>query len=137
MDIVQHDHMIQTLPTDGADHSLGVRILPGRSRCGRNFVDPHALDAIGEMVAVDAVAIAKQKSRRPFVGKRVNDLLGSPLGIGIRRNVEVNDLPPIVPKHDENIEYPKRGRRHGKEITRGNVRHVITEECVRQVCEGG
>ncbi len=58
----------------------------------------------------------------------VDDLLRSPLGIGIRSDVEMNNLSPIVPKHDENVQHPKRGRRHGKEIAGGDVRNVIIEE---------
>ena len=48
--------------------------------------------------------------------------------IGIRRDVEVNDLSPIVPEHDEDVEYAKRSRRHGKEITGSDIGSVIVEE---------
>ena len=80
------------------------------------------------IVAVDAFAIAKEKTWCFLVPAGVDDLLRSPLGVGIRSDVEMNDLSPIVPEHDENVQHPKCSRRHGKEIARDDVWNVIIEE---------
>ena len=133
MDFVQHDHVVQAFATDGTDDSLSVGILPGRSWRSRNFANLHAFHAVLEIVAEDAVAISKKKARRFFVGESVNDLLRSPFGIGIRRDVEVNDLSPIVPEYDENVEHSKGRRRHGKEVARKRSR---TQQCRECGCEG-
>ena len=52
-------------------------------------------------------------------------LLGT---IGSRCNVKVNDQPPVVSEHDENVEHAKRNRRHAKETARGDVRNMIFDE---------
>ena len=128
VDFVQHDHVIQTFSTDGADDSFSVGILPGRSRRSGDFVGSHAFDAVLEIVAVDAVAIAKQKTWCLLVREGVDNLLGGPLGIGISSDVKVNDQPPVVSEHDENVEHAKRNRRHAKEIARCDVRNMIFDE---------
>jgi hypothetical protein len=120
--------MVQTFAADGTNNSFSVAILLGRSRRSEDFVDSHAFHAVLEIVAVDAVAIAKEKTWCLLVREGVDDLLRSPLGIGIRSNVEVNDPPPIVPENDENVEYLKLSRRHSKEIAGGHVRNVIVEK---------
>lgn len=111
----QHDYVVQAFPADGANDSFSERILPGRSRRSRDFFDAHAFHAVLEIVAVDAIAIAKEKTWCLLVREGVDDLLRSPLGIGIRSDIEMNDLTTIVPKHDENVQHPKCSRRHGKE----------------------
>ena len=128
MNFVQYDQVIQTFSTDGADESFSVGILPGRSWRSGDFVDSHAFDAVLEVVAVDAVAIAREKTWCFLVREGVDDLLRSPLGIGIRCYVKMNDSSPIVPKHNENVQHPKRSLRHGQEIAGDDVRNVIVEE---------
>ena len=141
MDFVQHDHVVQAFTTDGTDDSLSVGILPGRSWRSRNFANLHAFHAAFEVVAEDAVAISKKKARRFFVGESVDDLLRSPFGIGMRRDVEVNDLSPIVPEYDDNVEHSKGSTR---KVDVGTVKKSYAamsgmglRRNVCQVCEGG
>jgi hypothetical protein len=42
---VEDDVVVQTLPSDRADESLGVWILPGTLRCGQNLLDTQRLDS--------------------------------------------------------------------------------------------
>ena len=58
MDFAQHDQVIQAYTADGADDSISVVILPGRSQRSGNFVDPHASHSVLEIVFVDAIPIA-------------------------------------------------------------------------------
>ena len=60
--LVEHDDVMKALASDGADHPLRVRILPGRSWCYYDFFDSHVLDTLAEELAVDGVAIAKQEA---------------------------------------------------------------------------
>ncbi len=70
VNLAQHDHVVQAFAADGANDSLSVRVLPRRSRRSGDFVDSHALDAVLEIVAVDAVAIAKEKTWCLLVHRR-------------------------------------------------------------------
>ena len=95
MPFVEHDHVVEALPAYRTDDSFTIWILPGCMWCDRHFFDTHAFDALGEIVTLDAVAIANEKTWCFLVGQGVDDLLGGPFGVEIRGNVEVNDLPPV------------------------------------------
>ena len=62
MVFVEHDHVIQAFAPYRTDDAFAVRILPRRARGDRDFFDPRAFHAVLEIVAVDAVAIADQKT---------------------------------------------------------------------------
>ena len=104
MPFIQYDQVVQTFPANGTDDAFAVRVLPGRARCDRDFFDSHAYHAVLEVFAVDAVAIANEKTWCFLVREGVDDLLGGPFGVGIRGNIEMNDLPPIVTEHDEDVQ---------------------------------
>jgi hypothetical protein len=115
--LAEHDDVIQTLPAYGTDDSFAIRILPRRPRCNQDLFDAHVLDSLFEVVTVDAVAIADEKPRCLFVRESLGDLLGGPFGVGIRGNVEVDDLPPVMPEYNEDVQNPKGHGRHGEEVT--------------------
>ncbi len=56
----------------------------------------YGFDAFGEVVAIDAVAVANEETWCFLVREGIDDLLGGPFGVGIYHNVEVNDLSPFV-----------------------------------------
>ena len=97
MSLVEHDYLIHTLASNRINQAFRVRVLPWRSRRRDHFFDAHAMDALLEYAAVDSIAITNQESRRRIVRKCFDDLLGSPSSRRIRRDVEINDVPPIVP----------------------------------------
>jgi hypothetical protein len=53
MGLVRDDDVIETLPSDRADHALDVRILPGTRRRGQDLRDAHARQSALEGHAVD------------------------------------------------------------------------------------
>src|SRR5437763_8733870 len=57
---VQDDVVVQTLPSNRADESLGVWILPGALRCRQNLLDAQRLDSQSNFSTVPAVAIADE-----------------------------------------------------------------------------
>ena len=60
MCLVEHDHVIETLATQGADHALDVRILPGTPWTGHDLRDTEAGDPAAHMRVIDVVAVAQQ-----------------------------------------------------------------------------
>ena len=109
MSFVEHDHMIETFATNGTDDSFAIRILPRRPGRDQDFVDSQALDAFLEIVAVDTVAIANEKTWGFFVQKRVDNLLGGQRGSPVRPKpgephpedaVTERDLRPIAAEPD-------------------------------------
>ena len=57
--LVQDDDVVEKLAADGADDSLGERVLPGRAWCSENLGQAHALRSSLELAPVDAVAITE------------------------------------------------------------------------------
>ncbi len=49
MDFVDHDHVIETLATQGTDHALDVGILPGIPRTGHDLRDAEADDRAAQL----------------------------------------------------------------------------------------
>jgi hypothetical protein len=120
--------VIQTLSADGAYHSLSVGILPGGPWCNRDFFDADILDTILEIVSVDSIAVADKKSRSLVEREGIYDLLSRPLGAGICRNVEMNDLPPVMTEHDEDAQDTKGHGRNREKVAGGDVRNMIVQK---------
>jgi hypothetical protein len=72
------DVVVQTLPSNRADQSLGVWILAWTFRCGQNVLDPERLDSHLNLTGVPAVAIADEIPGGLAVWKRLYDLLCRP-----------------------------------------------------------
>jgi hypothetical protein len=64
----QDEHVVETLAPDGTDQALGERILPGAVRRREDFGDPHALDAVAELLAIHPVTVAQEVGGRRVAG---------------------------------------------------------------------
>ncbi len=64
MPLAKHDDMIKTFPSDRADQPFATSILPRRSWRGRSVTNPYGAKTPCEYLAIDAVAIANEISRR-------------------------------------------------------------------------
>jgi hypothetical protein len=73
MSLSKHDDMVEKLSTDRANPTLGISVLPGRPGCAQELLDAHALDALVEGGAKDAISVAREKPGRRIVAERVSD----------------------------------------------------------------
>ena len=128
MDFVPYDHVVQAFSAYGTNDAFAIGILPGRAWCDGDFFDPHTFDALCEVVAVDVVAITKEKTRCFLVWESVDDLLGGPLGAGIRGKIEMDNQPTVMTKNDKDIQDAKRHCGNSKEIAGGDIGNVIGQE---------
>src|SRR5437879_12348072 len=55
MSLVQDDHVGEELAADRADHALGERVLPGRTRGGEELGEADAFPPAAKLGAVEAV----------------------------------------------------------------------------------
>jgi hypothetical protein len=115
MPFAEHYHMIQTIAAYAADDPFAIRVLPGRLWCDHDFFNAHVLDSLLEVVTVDTIAIADEKTRSFFVREGIDHLLGSPFSMRICGNVEDDDLSPVVPEYDEDVQDAERDRGNGEE----------------------
>jgi hypothetical protein len=72
------------------------------SRGGEHLLDPEVADAL-EVRTIDAISVPEEIPRRGVLGESPNELLGGPLGAGIRGHVEV-DNPAAIVGQDEQCE---------------------------------
>src|SRR5260370_28071978 len=82
-----HD-VIEAFAADGADQSLRMPVLPGRSWGRRVITDAHRRKTPGDGVPVGPVAVADEIIRRLVPGERIGDLAGDPLRRRIGRHAE-------------------------------------------------
>ncbi len=126
--LVENDAVIKALASNRSDESLHIRILPWRSWRHDYYFDTHALDALAEVPAVDAVAVSDQEARGFVIRKGFNELLSRPLGRRICCYVEVDDHAAVMAKHQEAKQDAKRRGRHSEEIDCHNVTNVVVQE---------
>ena len=128
MRFVEDDDMIETFSSDRANQSFDVAVLPRRPWRDYDLLDSHMIESLLEVFAVYAITITNQVFRRIVEGKGFNDLLCGPSRRRICGDVEVNQLAPIVPEHDEAVEHSEVDRVNVEEIDRGDVLHVVLQE---------
>ncbi len=75
MSFVKNDNVIQKLPSDTADHSLDIGILPWRRRRGDDFFRTKRPNSSLNLAAIAAIAISQQIARGGIERKRLRKLL--------------------------------------------------------------
>jgi hypothetical protein len=84
--------VVQALPSNRADESLGVWILPGTSRCCENLLDAQRLDSQSNFSTVPVIAIADEILGGLSVCERLYDLLRRPSPGRMLPDIEMQDL---------------------------------------------
>ena len=64
MPLVEDDHVVETLTSNGADHPFDEWILPRGARCGKDLLYPETVDASIEVRSVGLVSVPYQVPRR-------------------------------------------------------------------------
>ena len=100
MALAEHDHMIEALAPDRADQSLGMTVLPRRSWRSRSVANAHRSKPTGICLAVDAVPITKQISRRGVPAAGFTNLQSDPFGIRMCGDAKPEDASPGVAQHE-------------------------------------
>src|SRR3954471_20522708 len=126
---VQDDVVVQTLPSNRADESLGVWILPGTLWCRQNLLDTQRLDSQSNFSTVSGVAIADEIRGSFSVCKCLHDLLRGPSSGRVLGDIKVQHLATIMFQDNEYEQHLHRDGRHGKEIGRYHVTDMVVPEC--------
>ena len=129
MSLAEHDDMVEALASERADEALrGRGFCHGQCGSGGDFLDAHAFDALPNVLAVDAVAIAEEIGGCGVVREGVDELLGGPGGGGMLGDAEVDDPSTMVSEHDEDEEHPQARGGHREKIDGDQVPDVVGEE---------
>jgi hypothetical protein len=120
----QDDDVVEKLASNAPDQSFDVRVLPGRSWSGEDFLDVHGL----ELGPIGSVVVADQASGHLVERERVSQLLGDPFRGGGRGDVEVKDASAVVREDDEPVEQMERHGGHDEEVDGDERADVVFEE---------
>ncbi len=93
---MQVDDVVQALPAQSSDESLGVWIPPRAARRREYLFDVQSAHSPREGGAMVAVAIADHASGGGIEGERFDPMLSSPLSRWKRSDVEMDDPAPRV-----------------------------------------
>jgi hypothetical protein len=133
MTLAEHRHLIEQLAPQGTYEPFRVPILPWRPRCRTHLFDTKISHSCVEGRTVDSVTVADQPSHVGVGTDSLDDLLCSPPGRGVCRNVDVEDAAAFQREHEEHLQHLERRGRHCEESiamvparwVRRNVTHVV------------
>src|SRR5215472_6079596 len=77
--LIQDDHVIQAFPTNRADQSLNVGVLPGRLRCCENLTDAKPAGCLLKFLSVAPIPIAQQVMWGAVPRKSFQQLVSPPI----------------------------------------------------------
>jgi len=126
--LVEDDEVIQAFSPDRANHFFRIGILPWRSGRDEYFIDVHGFHPVAEQLPVDLVPVADRVLWLAVVGKRCGGLVSRPASGGMTRDVEMGDLPTVVPKDDKAIQDVESDRGDGEEVNSCDPIGVVLQE---------
>jgi hypothetical protein len=124
---IQHDYVVETLASDGADDPLRIRVLPRGTRDGADLLDTHA-SRRGPERGERVVAIVKEIARGCVFRKRLAELLRSPCCGRMRGDADVHDAATAMGQDDQHEQQSIRDGGHDEEIGGHDLIDVIGKE---------
>src|SRR5712692_5336640 len=128
MTFIEHEHMIQALPSQGSHKPFGNRIGLRRPHRGTDLLYPETMHPPAEFSSVDAIPVTNQIAGRLSLEAGVHDLLPGPSCGMMLRHPYMHNLPCCMMNQKEHIRYLKRQRPHREEIARPEVLGMLGEE---------
>src|SRR5215813_5988325 len=101
MPLVDHDHVVQAFSANTSDNPFHIAVLPRTSGRYRNLLDTQSIDPCREIMTIDPITISYQVARHGFCRKRFHDLLSSPSGCRVFRNIEMQDAATVMREDDK------------------------------------
>ena len=100
---MEHDHMIEALAPNGANHSLHIGSLPRGARRRQHFVDAHVSHLSSECIAEDRIAVPQQITRELVKGKGFPQLLSRPLGGRMGGHIKVKNTTTVMGQYQKYV----------------------------------
>src|SRR5262245_23600058 len=113
MPLIDHDDMVQAFSANASDHPFRIAVLPRTPSRYRHLSDTQSVHSCSENMPIDPITIPYQVSRNSVVRKRFHDLLSSPIGGWVFRNIEMQDAATVMREDDEYIEHTELQSRNG------------------------
>src|ERR1700704_5510985 len=126
--LAKHDDMVKTIPPDRSDKPLRTSVLPWRSWCDRPIAYAHRSETAQKDIAIDAIPVANNISRRLLPPVCLGQLPGNPFGARMRGHTQPQQLATGVLQDQEAVQQPKRDRRDQEQVHRCDADSVIVKE---------
>src|SRR3977135_3614158 len=107
----KHDDMVKTIPLDRSDKPLRTSVLPWRSRRNGPIPFAHRSETAEKDLAIDAVPVANDISRRLLPSVCLGQLPGNPFGARMRGHTQPQELTAAVSQNQRPVQQPKRDGR--------------------------
>jgi hypothetical protein len=129
MVLIENENVVQALGSDGSHPALGYGIGSRRPEWCANLGNTNIAHPTIECGTVTAVAVMNKKSWRLAIPSAAFDhLLSRPWGGGIRRYVNVDNLPAGMMDHEKHVQQSERDRSDAEEIARPDLWAVLPQE---------
>src|SRR5262249_26851676 len=123
-----NNYMVETLLANTTDRAFRVCILPGRVGSGDHFFDLHSSYPPLKIVPVDRISVSQQEAWSRVFRKRLDHLPRRPGSGRMFRDIEMDDLTPLVQEDDKAVKVTEGRGGDGKEIDADDVACVIGKE---------
>src|ERR1035437_9363540 len=134
MPFVEHDDMIEQIPSAIPNPAFCNTVLPRTAEAGPLGLDAEALHRADNFLVEVRCAIEDQIGGDLVIRKGLAQLLRDPRTTWVPSDVEMKNTPPLMRDHKEAVEHAKRKRRHGEEIHCRNRFTVVISECSPSLC---
>src|SRR5215467_1882042 len=124
----QNDKMVQTLPANGTDQALSVRVLPRALRCGEHLGHAQCGDLGTDFDSVKCYPGRGQGIGLVAIGKGFDNLLRGPGGGRMFGDGKVQYLATAVLQHEEHEQHSHADRGHGEEVNRDHLANMVVKE---------
>src|SRR4029077_14342697 len=125
---VDRDHVIEQIAPATFNPALGYAVLPRTLLRRSDRGDPQRSDSWRNLRSIFAIAVEDQKPRSRVQGKGFPQLLNDPCARRMLRNIEVQNMPPVMANDEKAIERAERKGRYREEVHRGNRFPMIAEK---------
>ena len=90
--LAKYDDMVKAVPSDRADQPFTISVLPRRSRPGRTIPNAHRSKSPDHNIAICAIPVTNDISRRVFPTEGFSKLASDPFSIWLRGRSNPEDF---------------------------------------------
>jgi hypothetical protein len=128
MPFVQDDHVIQQVASAASHPTLGNTVLPRTAKCRAHGLASHVFRGRNYIIAKFRVVVEYQEPVRRCIRPRFSHLLHDPKSVRISRDVETQNLSPVMADDKEAVQNAEGEDRYCEEVHRSDCLTMIPEE---------
>src|SRR3990172_2951243 len=125
---IEGNNVIQQVAPTALHPSLCNSVLPRTPGRGPDGLDGHRANCNRDFQSIFAIAVEDEKPGSRLIWVGFTQLLTDPATGGAPRDIEMQDVPPVVADDEEAVQHTKRGRGNREEVHRGDGSPMISQE---------